>query len=332
MKRTITKLLPGLAVLVGLGVAARLVSRITPINNLLLAVVFGLVIGNLVGTPKLVEDGIGKYKLLLEAGIVLMGVRLVFEEVLAAGPKLFALVVGTIAFTILFVELVVSRLLGIPGKLSSLLASGTSICGVSAIVATAGGIKAREEYIAYAVGTILLFDALTLFVYPITGSLLGLQDRVFGIWAGVSMFSTGPVTAAGFAYSDVAGRWAALTKLTRNVFIGVMAVGYSVYYAGSETDIKGASILPKIWDNFPKFVVGFLLMMVLANIGALTDGQIETLVHGYKWLFLFAFVGLGYNIRFDEMRKAGLRPVVIVLVTLLTVSSITLFVVWYLFG
>lgn len=191
-----------------------------PVNHLLLAIGFGVVLGNTVGVPSWVEPGVEQYDVVLKAGIVLMGAHLVFYEILDAGPRILLLVLGVLIFAVVSVEVVSNSLFGIDDKLSSLLSSGTAVCGVSAIVATAGGIDADEEQIPYAVGTVLVFDALTLVDYPVAASLLGLGEKPFGIWAGVSMFSTRPVTAAGFAHSEVLGTWATLTKLTRNFFLG----------------------------------------------------------------------------------------------------------------
>jgi uncharacterized integral membrane protein (TIGR00698 family) len=308
------------------------VAEIVPLNNLIIAIVIGIILGNVVGVPDLLEPGTGKFKLLLEAGIVVMGARLVLSEVVAAGPIILALVAFVIAFTIVFVEVASSWLFGLDEKLGSLMATGSSICGVSAIVAVAGSVKAREEHIAYAVGTVLLFDALTLFAYPVVGTLLGLPDKVYGIWAGLSMFSTGPVTAAGFAYSDVAGQWATITKLTRNLFIGFAAIAYSVYYTKRGVENGGSTSLGFLWEKFPKFIFGFILFMMLASIGFFSAQEITTLKKSYSWLFVFAFAGLGLNMRLADLRNAGGKPVVLMLLTLMTVSSLTLMIVYTLFG
>jgi len=322
--------LPGLAVLVGVGLLARVLAEtVVPVNHLILAIVLGVLIGNLLTIPAVLRPGLGTHKLLLEAGIVVMGARIALGDVLASGLVIVGLVVVVVAFGILFVETLSRTVFGIAPRLSSLIAAGSSICGVSAVVAVAGGIKADEDQIAYAVATILLFDAITIFLYPWVGHLLALPDQVFGMWAGLSMFSTGPVTAAGFAYSDPAGQWAVLTKVTRNVLIGVVAIGYSLYYAhrrvgGESDDTAGSGALAQLWSNFPKFVVGFLLVMVLASTGVLGGEAVTSLQNGYKWLFLFAFVGLGIQIQVREMRSTGLRPIAAVSVGLVTLSAVSL--------
>jgi uncharacterized integral membrane protein (TIGR00698 family) len=329
---SVRRLLPGVAVLVGVGLVAKLVSRVLPVNHLLLAVVLGLLIANVVGVPRRLRPGVEQYDLLLEAGIVLMGAYLVFGEIADAGLQILGLVVGILTVAVLCVETLSSRVFNIEAKLSSLLASGAAICGVSAVVATAGGIEADEEHVAYAVATILVFDALTLFSYPVVGSALGLGDKAFGVWAGVSMFSTGPVTAAGFAYSDVAGTWATVTKLTRNFFLGAVVVLYSLSYARSDAADSKPNVSASLWENFPKFVVGFVFVVTLASFEILSTSHLTSLQHASKWLFVFAFAGMGTQIRASEMRRAGVRPVLSMFISLLVVATLSLLVVTLLFG
>jgi uncharacterized integral membrane protein (TIGR00698 family) len=286
-------LLPGLALIIVVALCAHLASVAVPgANRLLVAIFVGFAAANFIDIPSQFEPGLSTHKLLLEVGIVLMGVRLSLAAVVETGPLLVTLAVGTIAFGIGLVENVGRFLNGGASKLTSLVAAGASVCGVSAVVAVAGSIDADEEQIAYAVGTVLLLDAITLVLYPIAGDMLTLPDRQFGIWAGLSMFSTGPVTAVGFAYSEVAGRWATLTKIIRNTLIGAVAVGYSVYWMPA-ADEANAAHLAAVWDTLPKFLVGFLAVVVVANVLALSDATVATVDAVRGWCFLLAFAGLG---------------------------------------
>lgn len=145
-----------------------------------------------------------------------MGALVSVEAIVAGGPTILTLVVGVMVGTTVFVELVARNIFGLRERLGSLLAAGPGICGISAVVAVARSIDADEESIAYAAGTVSLFDAVILVAYPAIGTLLSVPDRVFGVWAGLSTFSTGPIVAAGFAYSETAGQWATITELARN--------------------------------------------------------------------------------------------------------------------
>lgn len=322
---------PGLALLVAVGLAARLLAAAVPgVNHLIVTIILGLVVGNAVGVPEWAAPGVTTHTLWLEVGIVVMGASVPLDRVIAAGPTILLLVVATVTATVLVVELLARYAFGVGEETGSLLAAGSGICGVSAVVAIAESIDADDAAIGYAATTVLLFDATTLFAYPAVGHLLGLSGPVFGVWAGLTMFSTGPVTAAGLAYSAAAGRWALLAKLTRNSLIGVAAVAYAVVYAS-----RGESDGPRhrrtgwgfLWTTFPKFVLGFLGVLVVANFGVLDGAQITSLSHLSNWAFLFAFAGLGLEIDLEDLLAAGYRPILTVAVGFALISTTALLVV-----
>lgn len=325
--------LPGLAALLVLGAVARLLAGLSPsVSDLVVAVALGALVANAVGVPDRVEPGVGTHARLLEAGIVLMGATVALDAVLAVGPTVLGLVVVVAAGTVLVVELLSRTVFGLDRELGSLLAAGSGVCGVSAVVAVAGGIRPDEEHVAYAVGTVLLFDAVTLFAYPVVGTLLSVPDVAFGIWAGLTMFSTGPVVAAGFEHSPVAGQWATITKLTRNLLIGVVVLAYSAYYVrgeGAADDALGD--LRMLWREFPTFVLGFAVVAVLASVGVPGERGVEAMGTASGLCFLLAFAGLGLRIRLAELLRTGVRPVLTVLVAFGLVSATTLAAVLWLF-
>ena len=323
------RLVPGLAVLAGGALLARTIGDAIGFNALLVAIALGFVLVNTVGIPDGLERGIGTHTIWLGAGIVLMGASLTLETVLDVGGLVLLVVALVTSLTILVVEGLARNVFGLADRFGSLLAAGAGICGVSAVVAVAGAIRAREEHVAYAAATVLLFDAITIVVYPVVGDVLGLSDVVFGVWAGVSMFSTGPVVAVGFAHSEVAGQWATMTKLARNALIGVVVLAYASFYArsrGDSAEASGSSGLPlrTLWDEFPKFVLGFLALMAVASLGLLTPEQEASIENAYNWLFLVAFVGLGTEIRFADLRNTGMTPALVVLLAFALVSVVSL--------
>ncbi|WP_121741465.1 YeiH family protein [Natronorubrum halophilum] len=321
--------LPGLAVLCLGALLAQVIAQIAPLNHLLVAIAIGFLLANGVDVPERFEPGIATHKLWLGAGIVLMGASLTLDTVLEVGVTVLLIVVLVAGITIAIVETLSRTVFGLADRLGSLLAAGAGICGVSAVVAVAGAVEAREDQIAYAAATVLLFDAVTIVVYPIVGDALGLSGVVFGIWAGVSMFSTGPVVAVGFAHSEVAGQWATMTKLSRNVLIGVVVLGYASYYA--RTGSGNSSSVRALWNDFPTFVLGFLAFMLLASADVFSSTQQATIETIYDWLFVLAFVGLGTEIRLAELRTTGMMPAVAVLISLLVVSTLSLLVLTLLF-
>lgn len=314
---------PGLLVVVAVAVFAHFLGGAIPkLDPLVVAILTGAVVANTLGVPKWAAPGLRLHKLILEVGIVLLGVRLPLGEIASSGPTIVALAVGVVAVGLLVVELLTRLVFPLNRKTGSVLAGASSICGVSAAAAVGGSIDVSESQLAYVAGTVLLFDAVTLVVFPILGGWLGLSQKVFGVWAGLSMFSTGPVAAAGFSYGSVAGQWATLTKLVRNSLIGIIAVGYSVVYADADEAAAHDSRLRFVWDQFPKFLVGFIVVVAAANLGVLSQDGIHLLDTGASWLFALAFAGLGFDIRLDEMRDAGLRPVIVTLCDLLVVSGL----------
>lgn len=314
--------LPGLALLGGGALLATLVGGAVPgLQPLVIAVALGVAVANTVGTPAVAGPGVALHKLALETGIVLLGAAIAIEELVAAGPTVIGLVVVVVAGGLLLSEAIARGVFRLGGATPSLLAAGASVCGVSAVVAVGRVLEARGAALTFAAATVLLFDAVTLVAFPLAGEWLGLTGRQFGVWAGLSMFSTGPVAAAGFAHSVEAGQWATVTKLARNSLLGGVAVVYSVAYAArSATDPEAR----ELWAEFPKFLLGFLLVAAIANVGVLSPAAIESITATSDGLFLVAFVGLGLSIRVRELRAVGLAPVGVVLVHLLVVSALTL--------
>lgn len=318
----IRTLVPGLAVLVTVAAISRVtVGPIPGVSPLIVAIGIGALVANVSGVPDWARPGLERHKLLLETGIVLLGARLTLGELIDTGPTVLLLAVVVVALGILYVEALASRVFAVSQQTGSLLAAGTSVCGVSAVLAVAGSIDVDEVDVTYAVATILLFDALTLVIFPPLAPLLGLTGKQFGVWAGLSLFSTGPVAAVGFAVSESAGRWATVTKLVRNAFIGLVAIGYAARYAAATADTVDVR---QIWGRFPKFLLGFLGVALLANLVGLSPTTIQSLDTTGDWLFTLAFAGLGFDINLGRLRETGIRPVALVLVHLVTVSVLTL--------
>ena len=199
------------------------------IEYVLWAIVFGLIVSNTIGVPKIFEAGIDTYEFWLKTGIVLLGVRFVLGDV----AKL-----GGVSLVCVFVELVVSivimtalgRAFRLPPKLISLLSIGASVCGVSAIIAAKGAIEADDEDASYAIAAILALGAVSLVAFPIIGHALGMSDHAYGLWVGLAVDNTAEATAAGALYSDAAGKFAVLAKTARNATIGFVVLGYALYW------------------------------------------------------------------------------------------------------
>jgi uncharacterized integral membrane protein (TIGR00698 family) len=297
------------------------------IEYVLWAIVLGLLITNTIGLHRVLRPGVGTYELWLKIGIVALGARFVLGDIarLGAVSLVQILVDMAVAGSII---LAAARLFGLSGKLGSLLAIGTSICGVSAIVAAKGAIRARNSDVGYAIAAILALGAVALFTLPALGHVIGLSDHEFGLWAGLSVDNTAETTATGYLYSEQAGKIAVLVKSIRNALIGFVVLGFSLYWAsrGEADELTGGlrARAAFVWEKFPKFVLGFLAVSAIATAGLLSKGQVTNLANVSRWAFLLTFAGVGLNTNIRELVRTGWRPLVVAVVGLLVVASVSL--------
>lgn len=313
------RVIPGVLLLAAVGYAGKLLERnvgtyakahhwtFPNIEYVLWAILIGLAISNTVGVPQIFRSGVATYEFWLKAGIVLLGSRFLLGDVLKLGGVSLALVAIEIAGAIAFMTLL-GRAFGLRPKLTSLLAVGSAVCGVSAIIATQGAIQADDEDSSFAIAAILALGALSLFTFPLIGHALHLSDHAYGLWAGLAVDNTAEATAAGALYSDAAGKLAVLAKTTRNAMIGFVVLAYAIYWASRGQAKTVGNKAAFLWQKFPKFVLGFLLISVLATYHFFTKEQTTALANLSRWAFLLTFAGVGLRTNFREMRKQGLRP------------------------
>jgi uncharacterized integral membrane protein (TIGR00698 family) len=297
------------------------------IEYVLWAILIGLLITNTVGVHRIFRPGVQTYEFWLKIGIVALGSRFVLGDVLKLGStSLLQILVDMVVAGVIIIA--AARLFGLSGKLGSLLAIGTSICGVSAIIASKGAIRARNSEASYAIAAILALGAVALFTLPPLGHLIGLSDHEFGLWAGLAVDNTAETTATGYLFSEEAGKIAVLVKSTRNALIGFVVLGFALYWAArGEADEIAPGFRSKavfVWQKFPKFVLGFLAVSAVATAGWLTKGQSTNLANVSKWAFLLTFAGVGLNTNFRELARTGWRPLVVAVIGLLVVATVSL--------
>src|SRR5882762_8083457 len=305
LPRRFVELLPGLALLFAIGFSGKLIEQtingygkahhlaLPNFEYVLWAIVIGMIIANTIGVSKIFRPGIATYEFFLKLG----------------GISLIAVVLELTISIVLMTWL--GNVFKLTPKLTSLLAIGSSICGVSAIIAAKGAINAKDEDASYAIAAILALGAIGLFTFPLIGHALGMNDHAYGLWAGLAIDNTAEATAAGNLWSEQAGKIAVLAKTTRNATIGFVVLGYAIYWATrgeAETiEHKGAFL----WQKFPKFVLGFLVVSLLATLGAFTKEQTADIANLSRWAFLLTFAGVGLSTDFGEMRKQGLYPFIV---------------------
>ena len=317
--RRLIELIPGLALLAAVGYAGKWIEhsiaaygkthhKVLPnIEYVLWAIVIGLLISNTAGLPRLFRPGVATYEFWLKAGIVLLGARFLLGDVARLGGISLVLVFIELALALSFMTWLGGRF-KLPPKLVSLLAVGSSVCGVSAIIAAQGAIDADEEDSSYAIAAILALGAVSLVLFPIVGHALHMSDRAYGVWTGLAVDNTAEATAAGALYSDAASKLAVLVKSTRNAMIGFVVLAYAIYWASQGQAKAVGNKAAFLWQKFPKFVLGFLFISVLATYHFFTKDQVGALANLSRWAFLLTFAGVGLRTNFREMRKQGLRP------------------------
>ena len=337
--RRVWRLLPGLLLLAAVGYAGRVIERaiatygkahhltLPNIEYVLWAILLGLAISNTIGVSHIFKPGVATYEFWLKAGIVLLGSRFLLGDVLKLGGVSLVLVVVEIALSLVFMT-ALGRAFGLKPKLTTLLAVGSSICGVSAIIATKGAIDADDEDSSFAIAAILSLGAISLFVFPVIGHWLGLSDLSYGLWAGLGIDNTAEVVAAGALYSDAAAKVAVLAKTARNATIGFVVLGYALYWARKHGAEQVGNKAAFLWSKFPKFVLGFLLVSLLASVAFFTKPQIASLANLSRWFFLLTFAGVGLRTNLRELGKQGWRPFAVGAVGEIVIAALTLGLVY----
>src|SRR5437588_2348417 len=339
LPRRFLAMLPGIALLIIVGLAGKVLEKsiatyskahhlvVPNIEYVLWAILIGLLISNTIGVATVFKPGIATYECWLMTGIVLLGAGFLLADVLKLGAVSFTLVLIELILSIGFMTLL-GRIFGLSPKLTSLLAVGSSICGVSAIIATRGAIEADDEDSSFAIAAILALGALALFTFPPIGHWVGMSDRVYGLWAGTGVDNTAEAVAAGALYSDAAAKIAVLAKTTRNAMIGFVVLGYALYWAARDGRQAVGNKAAFLWQKFPKFVLGFLLISLLATYKFFTKDQVGTLANLSRWAFLLTFAGVGLRTNFQEMRKQGLRPFAVGAIGQVVIAGFTLGLVY----
>jgi uncharacterized integral membrane protein (TIGR00698 family) len=333
-------LVPGIALLFGIGLLGKGLEHFllylrtahhipTPqIEYVLWAILLGLLLSNTIGVPRIFRPGVATYELWLKLGIVLVGARFLMQDVAHLGGMSLILVFFELIFS-LSVMTLLGRIFKLPPKLTSLLAIGSSICGVTAIMAAQGAIEPDEEDTTTAITAILALGALALFTFPAIGHALHMGQQSYGIWTGLAVDNTAEATVAGALYGDEAGRFAVLAKTARSAFIGFVVLGYAVYWAsrGQAHRVENKTLF--LWQKFPKFILGFLAISVLATSGFFTGAQLNSLSNLSKWAFLPAFAGVGLRTQLRDLVNQGWRPIVVGVLGEIFIALVTLGLVFF---
>ncbi|MFF7944070.1 YeiH family protein [Nocardia gamkensis] len=256
---------------------------------------------------------------LLGAAIVMLGLGLPVGTVVSVGRSTMLVLLGTLVVGTL-AAMVAARRLALDRESAILVAVGSTICGASAIAAATAVLKPDRDRVAYALGTIFVFNVVAVLVYPPLGHLLGMSEEAFGLWAGTAINDTSSVLAAGVAFGSAAARFAVIVKLIRSLAIIPMCVGL---YLGVRRD-RGAAT--PLWRTIPLFVVLFVASSAVAATGVIPSSWSPLLSRLSAWLIAVVLAAIGSTLTPRRLRTAGHRPLLFggILAFTLGISSLAL--------
>ena len=308
---------PGFALALVIALLAKGIEALLPFDVIgasVIAMFIGMLINGYRKPGKTTAPGV-KFtaKKILKFAIILLGASLNVTTILNVGRMSLTVMLFTL-LTCFGGGYFIGRALGLDWKLSNLISAGTGICGGSAIAAVAPVIDAKDSDIAYALSATFLFDMAMIVLFPIMGRAMGLSDMAYGLWAGTAVNDTSSVVAAGYAFSEGAGDFATMVKLTRTLAIiptVLVFAAISVHLkkkAAAQSGDHGVKVNMK--SGFPWFILGFLAMAVLSSVGVIPAAAAAALKKVSKFLMVTALAAVGLNTSFAEMKKSGAAPMV----------------------
>ena len=305
----------------------------SPISTAMIAILLGMFFGNIFK----VRDGFQKgldftREYILKFGIICLGIQLKPFEFLNFGKIAIPLIIICIISVLIVIKLLIKKL-KIPTRMAYLISIGSTVCGTTAIMATAPVIKANKNEVSYAIANITLFGILSMLIYPYFANFyFDSEPLLVGLFLGTSIHETSQVAAAGLIYeqqfnSPETLNIATVTKLIRNTFLIIMIPLFAFLYNRGKTKEKNYSIL----NIFPYFVLGFVGMIILRNVGdqlfisATNDNwneTIETIKFFSKIFLTMAMAAIGLSTNLKDIKSMGYKPFIVGFIAMLTVGIV----------
>ena len=325
--------LTGLLICFSVAAASVLLEKLIP-GELLGASIIALFMGTIINSffhPKWIKPAL-KFasKKILKGAIILLGASLSVNTILSVGKMTFFVMLFTFAMCF-GAGYFIRKPFGLNWKLSNLISAGTGICGGSAVAAIAPVIDADDKDIAFAMSSTFLFDMVMIALYPLMGKALGMSDIAYGIWAGTSVNDTASVVASGYAFSEAAGDFATMVKLTRTIAIIPTVLVFAwigVRMKKKEMQATDDSKKVNMIKIIPWFIGGFLLLAIINSVGLIPAAASGMMKNVSKFLMVTALAAIGLNTGLTDFKKAGLKPMFygITIDTLVTMTALV--VIW----
>ena len=305
----------------------------SPISTAMVAIILGIFFGNFFKIRESFQKGLDFSRdYILKLGIICLGIQLKPFEFLEFGKIAIPLILICIVSVLIVIKLLI-RKLQIPTRMAYLISIGSSVCGTTAIMATAPVIKANKSEISYAIANITLFGILSMLFYPYFSNFYFDGNSLFaGLFLGTAIHETSQVAAAGLIYdqqynSPETLNIATVTKLLRNTFLIVMIPLFAFLYNRGQVKEKGYSIL----SIFPYFILGFVGMIILRNVGDevfLTNNNwieiIDFIKASSKIFLTMAMAAIGLSTNLKDIRNMGYKPFVVGFTAMLTVGVVSI--------
>lgn len=287
------------------------------------ALLTGLVIAFVIGHP-FIKINKKATTLLLQVSVVCLGFNMNFEHAMKAGKEGFLFTVGTIGIT-LIAGYLIGKILKIDKNTSLLISNGTAICGGSAIAAIAPVIKANDQQISVSLGTVFILNSIALFVFPVLGHYLSLNDQQFGTWCAIAIHDTSSVVGAAGKYSDRALQVATTIKLERALWIIPVTLA-TAWFQHSSGKVK-----------IPYFIFYFIIAIIISTYLPNYFSALNNNIEGhtlFQWAYIFGRKGLvvtlfliGSGLSLNTIRQVGWRPILQGVLLWLIIGSVSLAVI-----
>lgn len=316
-----------LAIAIPVWLMVKFINKLEIVGAPVIAMAAGMLLAGMRGDKSSFQNGISfTSRKVLQYAVVLLGFGMNLATVGKVGLTSLPIILSTISVSLL-TAFVLHKILKVPGKISTLIGVGSSICGGSAIAATAPVIQADDEEIAQSISVIFLFNVTAAILFPALGSILGLSDNGFGLFAGTAINDTSSVTAAASTWDTLHGTngavlgYATIVKLTRTLAIIPITLVLSLLQLKkarrSNSDPAAAVSIQRI---FPRFILYFILASVVTTVlTGLCSGSALTAtltVFSYlkqlsKFLIVMAMAAIGLNTDLVKLIKRGGKPILL---------------------
>ena len=283
-----------------------------PALSVFLGILFSLII-----SPKKTFFSIKVGTLPLQAGIIFLGATISLPYAWSVGSDYFSWISLFVIFTF-FLGIFLGKFFGVHHRITFLLSAGAAICGATAIAAVAPIIKAKPQEVLISITIIFLLNALAIILFPIVGNILNMNNYQFGAWSALSIHDTSSVMGAALSYSDESAQVAATLKLGRTLWI-IPLLLISAWFFNSESK--------KI--NFPKFIIFFLLAILINTFLDFDDNLILTLKNISQYLLLIGLFCIGTQSNITDLKKLNIRPIILATCLWLVVIPLSYIIIMY---